>query len=304
MSISEVPVLMPAFDWSSVLPKIAQLVILIEKAEKIAKSATSDMKSQYPMMNRLDNEEGSDSDSDMDSDLESDMSDYAFDDIIEDLKTFMESLTDISPSLDHPATDHLLVEDSNVSLLDEISAVSVPARPFVLMIRDRFPSLDAGIVKRLGEANWLRRERLWVKFVSAPEIGTQSSSSEDNRTSIGDTIVLNQQTLISTDPSNTSHAITFQSVTIESQFSEPSIFDNMSISIPPARRVRPAESVTSFATSVADVPGQGLRRVPHLPADHVYGTAIQCKICGDMLTGIQHRADWKQVFLSLQSYTS
>lgn len=304
MSISVVPTRVPAFDWSPILPEVAQLTILIDQVEQIARSAASDIKAQYCTITALDNEGGSDFDSESDLDVGSDMSDYAFEDIIEDFKTFMESLIDISPSLEHPATDHLLVEDHTSSHLDEFSTVSVTARPFVLMIRDRYPSLDASIVKRLGEANWQRRERLRLKLASAPEIGAQSSASEDERTSIRGTIVPDQQTIISTDPSNMSHAITFQSVTIESQFSDPSIFDNMSVSVRAARRFRPPESVTSFTTSVAEGLDQGQRRVPGLPADHVYGTPLTCKICGDLLTGIQHRADWKQVFFSYRLHNN
>jgi hypothetical protein len=153
-----VPGSMPAFDWTSVNPKFTQLQILTLKVEQIAESAISDMKSQYSVMTGLDIEDGSNSELDSDSDLESTMSDYSFDDIIEDLSTYLESLTDLSPSLDHPATDHFFLEDINASLMDELSTVSEPARPFVLIIKDRFPSLDARIVKRLGEANWHRRE--------------------------------------------------------------------------------------------------------------------------------------------------
>jgi hypothetical protein len=139
-----------------------------------------------------------------------------------------------------------------------------------------------------------------MKLASAPEMGEPSSTEEDSNSSIGDTVVdprqrvaEDQATIVSTVRSGMSLARTFQSATIESQFSEPSIFDNMSISAHSSRRFRPAESVTSFATSVGEGLGQGQRRVPNLPEDHVYGSTFQCRICGDVLTGIRHRADWK-----------
>jgi len=248
------------------------------------------MRSQYAVINV---EDGSDSDSD--SDLESTMSDYFFSDIAEDLSSYMESLSDLSHSLDHPATDHLFFEDVNVPLINEFSTVSEPARPFVLIIRDRFPSLEAGIIKKLGEANWQRRERLRMKLASAPEMEAQDFVDDDGGSSIDDTIVdpRLQHHQTNTIRSSISLTRTFQSVTVESRFSDPSMFDSMSVSVPAGRRVRPAESATSFATSVAEGYVQGQRKVPNLPEDHVYRSAFQCKICGDILTSIRHRADWK-----------
>jgi hypothetical protein len=289
---------MSEFEWSSILSKISELQMFAGKVEQIAEAAMADMKSQYFVINNLNLEDCSDSD----SDCESSLSEYVFEDIIEDLSTYMESLTDLALSLDHPAADHVFVEEVNKSLIDEFSTVSEPARPFFLIIRDRFPSLDAGIVKKLGEANWQRRERLRMKLASAPDMAEVSSTGDDDNSSIGDTIVdprrqaaEDQETIVSTVRSSISLTRTFQSATIESQFSEPSIFDNMSISIPATRRVRPAESVTSFATSVAEGVGHGQRRVPNLPDDHGYGSTFQCKICGEILAGIRHRADWKYV---------
>lgn len=280
-----VPEIMSEFDWSPRFSKFTDLQIFAGKVEQIAKAAMSDVKPQNSAVKSLSLEEASDSD----SDLESSWSEYVFDDIIEDLSTYMESLADLSPSLDHPATDKVFTEDVNNSLIDELWAVSQPAWPFVSIIRDRFPSLDAGIARKLGEGNWQRRERLRVKFASADS-------------SIGDTIVNprhgvveDQQTIGSTVRSSISLSKRFQSITISSQFSEPSIFDSMSLSVTDARRVRPAESVISFASSVAEGMEHGQRRVPNLPEDHEYGSRFQCQICGQILTGIRHRAGWEYV---------
>ena len=286
---------MSEYDWTSAFTKFDELQVLAEKADRIAKAAMIDMKSQCSVVNSF----GPEDDSDSDSDFESSLSDYAFEDIIEDLNTYMESLADLSPSLDHPATDYVLIERTNSSLIDDLSGVSEPARPFALIIKDRFPSLEAGLVRKLGEANWQRRERLWDKLASAPEM-EESSWAEDDSSSVGGTFVgshhqvaQDQQTIGNTVRSSISFTNTFQSITIASEFSEPSIFDNLSISIPVARRVRPAESVTSFATSAADGFEHGQRRIPSLPEAHEYGSPFQCQICGDILTGVRNRADWK-----------
>jgi hypothetical protein len=209
----------------------------------------------------------------------------------------MDSLADLSTSLDHPAIDIVPVEDTRNSVIDDFPLVYQPARPFISIIRDRFPSLDADIARKLGEANWQRRERLRIMLASAPEAGDSSSISDKDDSSIADTIVGprrgsygDQETTISTGRSSISLTQTFQSVTISSQFSEPSIFDRMSVLIPTTRKSRPTESVTSFTSSVLE---QGQRRVPNLPEDHDYSSSFQCKICGEILNSIRHQADWK-----------
>jgi hypothetical protein len=269
--------------------------MLADKVDQIAKAAMADLKSQCSVFDNLDTSDESDSG----SDFEPSLSDYTLEDIIEDLSIYMESLTDLSPSLDHPAADHVLIEAPNNSLVDEFANVSEPARPFVSIIRDRFPSLETGIVKKLGEANWQRRERLWIKFASAPGMD-ETSSTEDDSSSLEVTvvdprryIVEDQRTFVSAVPTSISLTRTLQSTAIASDFSDPSIFDTMSISVPPVRKPRPPASVTSFATSIADGLDQGQRRIPNLPVEHEYGTPFQCQICGDVVTGVRNRADWK-----------
>ena len=264
-----------------------------------------DLKSQCSVLDNLDAGDELDSG----SDFESSLSDFTFEDIVEDLGIYMDSLADLSSSLDHPAKDNVLIEDLNTSLVEEFANVPEPARPFVIIIRDRFPSLETGIVKRLGEANWQRRERLRMKFESAPGMH-ETSSTEDGGSSLDAiivdphrNIVKDQQTVVSTIRTSISLTRTVQSTAIASDFSDPSLFDIMSISVPRARRVRPPESDTSFATSMAEGLDQGQRRIPNLPEQHEYGSPFQCQICGDVQTGIRNREDWKSVFHLMQSRT-
>src|SRR5882724_5723360 len=112
---------MSELDWTSALSKFDDLQMLAGKVEQIAKAATSDMNSRNAAVNRIDLENGSDSDSD--GDYGSSLSEYAFEDIIEDLSAYMESLADLSSSLDRPAMDRVLVEDAPTSLDDEFATV-------------------------------------------------------------------------------------------------------------------------------------------------------------------------------------
>jgi hypothetical protein len=286
---------MPEYDWSGASPRFAELEAITHKADQISKAVMVDMKSQYAIVN----DEMLHYDSDSNSESESTYSDETFEDIVEDLNAYMESLDDLSFSLDDPATDLVLFEDTTTVPQGELSTVSEPARSFVRIIQDRFPSLDPQLIRKLGEANWQRRQRLREKLNSAPEFN-DGSSSTDGSSSIEDTVVdprrrvgHDQQTIGSTVRSSMSAFSHQQSITTAFGFSEPSIFDNQSIHAPVARRVSRAESVTSFATSMADGPDRGHRRIPNLPEDHEYGSTFPCPFCGEILRDVQNRADWK-----------
>lgn len=290
-----VPRTMPQYDWTSVLATFAELEVLAYKVDQVARAAVIDMNSHCSVVSTV----GIEYDSDPDSDTESSASDDNVDEIIEDMRAYMESLIDLSPSLDHPAMDSTIIEDLGAVMIDELSGISEPARPFALIIKDRFPSLEIGLVRKLGEANWERRQRLRQKLSVAPVVTGNPSLGDDNSSS-GDTVVGRRRqiapddaTLASTVRSSLSVPSTYESITTGSAFSDPSIFDNQSIPVP--RTSRPysfAESMTSFATSMADGLGYGQRRIPNMP-DHDYDAPFQCPICGDVVTRIRHRADWK-----------
>lgn len=286
---------MPQYDWTAVRSMFAELEVLAYKVDQVAKAAMIDMKSHLSVVPKYD----TDYDSDSDSDVESSASEEDINEIVEDLKTYMESLVDLSRSLDYPAMDTTIIEDLGATLIDELSGVSEPARPFVLMIKDRFPSLEINLVRNLGEANWQRRQRLREKLSVAPVMPGTNPLADDNSSS-GDTVVglerhvaYDEVTLASTLRSSLSIPSTYESITTGSGFSDPSIFDNQSSSAPRARRPYSiAESMTSFATSRADGLEYGQRRIPNMP-DHEYDAPFQCYICGDILTTIRHRTDWK-----------
>jgi len=77
---------------------------------------------------------------------------------------YSESLMDLTPSLENPASDFMAVEQTNTIPKDYFFGIFELARLFVLIIKDWFPSLGTDLVKKLGEANWQRRERLSRKL--------------------------------------------------------------------------------------------------------------------------------------------
>jgi hypothetical protein len=287
---------MPERDWSAIFPTFHELEVSVHKTDQIAKAAVIDMKSEYSVISVLNEEYDFDSDSETDSVLSEDN----LEDLVEDLNVYMESLAELSPSLNHPAADSVIIETAAVTLADGLLSIPDHVRPFALIINDRFPSLDIGFVRKLGETNWQRRERLRAKFASAPAFDENAFNNDDDSSADATVVDGNhsvapsQQSSYSNIRSRMSHPSTHQTITTASGFSEPSIFDNQSISI----RIsgpRTAESVTSFATSLADGLEHGQRQIPKLPENHDYGSAFQCTICGEILTQVRTRADWKYV---------
>lgn len=291
-----VPTALPEYDWSTAIPKLAELEVLADKINQVSEAAAFDLEAQYaarPINVSLE----SDSSSDSNSDLGSIMSDLNLEDIVRDLKTCNESLIDLTPSLDYPANDVVFVEDTNAILVDDLANVAEPARSFVLIIKDHYPSIENDLVKRLGEANWERRERLRKKLASASVMDTASSSGDENSTTCGTVAdqsrqnpVIEQSRPPSTIQSSMDISRTYQSTTTRSTFSGISIFDHNGTTFQTSVR---AESVTSFASSMADGGERRHRLVPSLPEGHEIGSPFQCQICGDKLRNIRNRADWK-----------
>lgn len=250
-----VPTALPDYDWSAAIPKFAELEVLADKINQVSEAAAFDLEAQYAA--RLINVgPESDSGSDSNSDLGSIMSDLNLEDIVQGLKSCSESLIDLTPSLEYPANDVVFVEDTNTILVDDLANVAEPARSFVLIIKDHYPSMENDLVKRLGEANWERRERLRKKFASASLMDTASSSGEENSTTsgtVGDRSrqnpVIEQSWPLSTIQSSMGLSGTYHSTTTRSAFSEMSIFDHNGTTFQASVR---AESVASFASSMAD----------------------------------------------------
>jgi hypothetical protein len=244
---------------------------------------------------------GSGSDSDFDSDSGSISSGIAFDDVAEDLKTYIENLNDLSSSLEYPATDIILIEESSIVVTEDISSMPEPIRPYFRIIRDRFPSTEAALVRKLGEANWQRRERLKLQLASRPMTDSFDSNSDDD-SSVANTVRdTNSQPKDthrpSIDLSITHESVTHESITTVSELSEPSLFDNNSAMFSRRQYSSDAESITSFATSIADGSEHGQRKIPKLAENHDFEAVFQCQICGEMLRSIRNRADWKLVRL-------
>lgn len=293
-----VPEVLSAYDWSSLRSSFAELEVIAYKGNQTAEAAKADMKPCY-LLNETSNS-GNDSDSDSNSSALSD-EELDFYELIEDLYTYMESLQDLTPSLEYPAVDTQQI-GTTATLTDDLSSVSELARPFVVIIMDRFPSIDFPLARKLGESNWIRRERLREKLASQSVNNEQVSSNDDvGQETIVDGNVIAFENQVMRDaappaPSQYTRSITsrYQSITTTSGFSEPSLFDSVPARGPVTSAHRHvAESVTSFATSMAGAFHNGQRRVPSLPTGHDFTAPFRCQFCGKSLESIQNRADWE-----------
>lgn len=292
-----VPSVFQNHDWSSAHPKLVDLEVLADKASQVAEATTVEIRTHVFAIDAP-LESTSDSDLDLDSDTSSVLSDILFDEVVEDLSTYVDNLVDLSPSLENPANDFVVIEASSSIAIEELSNIPEPIRPFVMIIRDRFPSTEAILVKKLGEANWQRRERLRQQFASMP-IMDSADSENDESSSVADTIRgPDGQSTAGSYQSSTDVSTTHQSITTASDFSEPSLFDSNSVTFHLRRNNSVTESITSFATSLTDGPEHGQRRIPKLPGNHDFDDSFQCQLCGDRLRYIRNRADWRCVWLT------
>lgn len=291
-----VPQVLTDYDFSKADSKINKLEAITEKVDQVAEATAEDVKIQYALR-------GSDDHSALDTDSDSStlMSDGGFEDIVEDLKVCNDGLLDLTLSLEAPANDSIAFDDGKLIPLDDLSGVTESARPFVLIIKDRYPSTPVNLVKKLGEANWQRRERLREKRVAA-QAKRRTFPSDNDSLIVSKSVIHSKQHQVCTSQSPRASIIqssvgftsNYQSNTSVSGFSDPSIFDHDAVQFPTTRNNRAvAESVTSFATSVANEAEGGQRRVPNLPDEHDFESAFECKICGDVLRDIRNVIDWK-----------
>lgn len=248
-NVYQVPTTLSKYDWTDVSPKFDKLKEVTRKTRQIAYTARADTNALCSQSDALDIDESS-------SDSDSDSSEDGIEVILEDMACFMQSLVDLSPSLEYPAPDFVPKEIPNINFMEKLSGIPEPARPFATNINDRYPLInDYLLVKKLAEANWKRNEQLRAK----------TTSEKDNEQPVAD--------------DTTVSGVTKSSAPDSDVFSAPV--------------VRKPESVTSFATSVGDELDRGRRRIPNPLGGHIFGTPFRCQYCGEMQRDIHNRAHWK-----------
>ncbi|KAG4432689.1 hypothetical protein IFR05_011838 [Cadophora sp. M221] len=209
------------------------------------------------------------------SDYESDESSASTDptqndsfDIITSLGVYVGCLMELLPSMEETLSS-LDWEDGDNQHRQPIDfQISGPAQPYVLKVYDKFPLADMHLMHRLGEANWQRH-------MSLRAMGNEEEAEQ-----------LPQEL----------PKITFVAV---SEFQDSGLGSSL-----PARSTYAATvaSHSSFQTT-ADEKDSGSLRVPPTPKEVSDGEPFNCQICGQFLSNIRNRVDWRRhVFADLKPY--
>lgn len=195
-----------------------------------------------------------------DTDLE-DLEDYyKLSRSIKSLETYTTCLMDLLPSMEDTLSFANQANDEEQASIPLDFHVSGPSRTYILNIYDRFSKANQKLVERLGEANWQRHTAL--RNGPTKEAETVSPAAEETPKSVFIPVSLFQDFgLGSSLPAQTSYAAT-------------------------------SASHTSFISSQADEEG-GRLKVPPTPEAVSKGMPFICEICGQMLSQIKTRIDWK-----------
>jgi hypothetical protein len=179
---------------------------------------------------------------------------------INSLATYTTCLMDLLPSMEDTLNlaSQAKDEDQSSSPLD--FHVSGPAKTYILNIFDRFSKANYQLVERLGEANWQRH--IALRNGLTKEVESSDVVIEEAPKSVFIPVSLFQDSGLGTSqPAHTGYATT-------------------------------SASHTSFVSSQADEGGGGLR-VPPTPKAVSERIPFTCEICGQTLSQIKSRIDWK-----------
>jgi hypothetical protein len=164
-----------------------------------------------------------------------------------------------------PSMEDTLIFADQVNDKDQASSplefhVSGPSRTYILNVYDRFSNANPRLVERLGEANWQRHIALRNRLTKQAE-GVTTAIEEAPKSIFNPVSLFRDSGLGSSLPAQTSYAPTFV-------------------------------SHTSFVSSQAGEDGGGLK-VPPTPKAVSKGIPFSCEICGQTLSRIKNRIDWK-----------
>ena len=223
-----------------------------------------------------------------------------FEEIVDDLATYMDCLMDLAPALENPASDYNN-QTRQTKQTESFNVSTALAADYCCKIRDRFINLDIRLVERLGEANALRKQRIQQR----PQVA-QDTDKEDNDIDVNSTSERQSEPMFSDEGPKISvpTGSTFpSSQPLESIFDGPLpkkliSSDSMS-SVLPLERPNTSDGDTasqaifaSFST-ISSTRSQGRPRVPPLPVDAGSNNHFTCVACGKDLLATRTRRAWK-----------
>ena len=139
--------------------------------------------------------------------------------------------------------------------------ISGTASVYISIIRDKFKDAEVQLIERLGEANWQRHVNVRLGMANVISDVKEEYTRED--------------------PCST--------------FKPYSAFYDSGIGPSIPTQIQYAPSHTSFVSSVSEKE-EGRLRVPREPVEVGAGRPFQCYLCGEILSNIRNRGDWKLVY--------
>ena len=188
-----------------------------------------------------------------------DREDYSDDDMAEfceDVAFTIKCLMELGPSLQQNLASAGRPPPPVSESTFSLPCPSGPAAFYVSLVRDKFKRASKGLIERLGEANWQRHVR--VRNIME-DLENNPAKGQDTARSV-------------CQPDTTFHD------------------SGIGTSVPAWTEYAPSH--TSFRTSNPEG-GLSSLRVPPAPLEAADGKPFQCYLCGDMLSTVRTRTQWK-----------
>lgn len=181
-------------------------------------------------------------------------------DIVRDLQFHIACLVDLGSTLEKS----LLCRKTARARSVQVAAVPIhaydAARVYISLVRDKFKDADAQLVERLGEANWQRHVNVRLQMEDLSKDVEGKYIREDPGSTFRPYLAFHDSDIGPSIPAQTQYAT----------------------------------SHTSFISSIPERE-EGRLRVPREPLEVSTGKPFQCYICGEILSSIRNRVDWKSV---------
>ena len=185
-----------------------------------------------------------------------DCSDDDVHDFCEDVVFTIKCLTELGPSLEHNLASAGRSDASISKSAFVLFCLSGPAGFYVSLVRDKFKQASKELVERLGEANWQRHSKV-RNMMGDPEKNPTKGQE-----------------------------------TARSVFQPDMTFHDSGIGTSVTARTQYAPSHTSFRTSNTEGRLKSLR-VPPTPPEAIDGKPFRCYLCGNMVSTVRTRTQWK-----------
>jgi hypothetical protein len=174
--------------------------------------------------------------------------------------TYTRLLMDLLPTIDHVYRTARSLTVTATMPRQMVFHVSEAAKYYVLQIVDKYRDANITLVERLGEVNWQRHNFL--------KMGKQRLTKID------------RPEIASREPP-------------KSTFQQFSVFHDSGLGTSLPAQSQVATSVASHTSFLSEEGDRHRRRVPKMPDEVGLGIPFECNLCGQTLSFIKNRIDWK-----------